>query len=97
MLLKKSSVLFAIVAIVLIVLGLLIFPAQAESNQWIAQSSGVLTRLLGVFFADRNQGWIVGSNGLLLTTKDGGIKWERKSSLNREVLRDVRARMGRKF
>jgi photosystem II stability/assembly factor-like uncharacterized protein len=63
--------------------------AESATRQWVAQDSGVLTRLLGVFFADRNQGWIVGSSGLLLTTKDGGAKWERRAPLNREVLRDV--------
>ncbi len=84
MLSKRSTL-----SIALIVLGLLTSPVQAEPAAWIAQNSGVLARLLGVFFADRNQGWIVGSNGLLLTTKDGGITWEHKAALNREVLRDV--------
>jgi photosystem II stability/assembly factor-like uncharacterized protein len=68
-------------------------PAQdkvdSAASQWTAQNSGVLARLLGVFFTDRKQGWIVGSNGLLLATSDGGAKWERKAALNREVLRDV--------
>jgi photosystem II stability/assembly factor-like uncharacterized protein len=63
--------------------------AEPAAGQWVAQDSGVLARLLGVFFADRNQGWIVGSSGLLLTTNDGGTKWERKAPLNRDVLRDV--------
>ncbi|HEX4951198.1 MAG TPA: YCF48-related protein [Blastocatellia bacterium] len=69
--------------------GLCTTRAQAAPKPWNAQNSGVLTRLLGVFFADRKQGWIVGSNGLLLTTKDGGTVWERQTPLNREVLRDV--------
>lgn len=73
----------------LLLLCLCAFPIQAETGQWIAQQSGVLSRLLGVFFADRNQGWIVGSNGLLLTTTNSGATWERQAALNREVLRDV--------
>lgn len=77
----------------LIFLALWLSPTQAQNDAatdpWIAQNSGVLTRLHGVFFADRKQGWIVGSNGLLLTTKDGGAKWERNATLNREVLRDI--------
>jgi photosystem II stability/assembly factor-like uncharacterized protein len=83
MLLKRSALSIALIAL------LLPSAAQSQTGQWVAQNSGVLTRLLGVFFADRNQGWIVGSNGLLLTTKDGGTKWERNASLNRELLRDV--------
>ncbi len=67
-----------------------VFATRAQSNgEWVAQESGVLTRLQGVFFADRNQGWIVGSNGILLTTTDGGAKWERKTIARGEVLRDV--------
>lgn len=77
------------IVLALVLLGLCSFAAQPANAQWRAQDSGVLTRLLGVFFADRNQGWVVGSNGLLLTTTDGGAKWERKAALNREVLRDV--------
>lgn len=79
----------------LVLLACCLVPAQTQSysetptGRWVAQDSGVLTRLLGVFFADRQQGWIVGSNGLLLTTNDGGGKWERQAPLNREVLRDV--------
>lgn len=84
MLSKRSAV-----SIVLIALALLTSTTQSAAAEWVAQNSGVLTRLLGVFFADRNQGWIVGSNGLLLTTKDGGVNWEKKTAINREVLRDV--------
>ncbi|MBS1807159.1 MAG: hypothetical protein JST84_03075 [Acidobacteria bacterium] len=87
--LSKCSALFLII----IALGSLTARAQGNiespSGQWSAQDSGVLTRLLGVFFTDRKQGWVVGSNGLLLTTKDGGARWERRTPLNREMLRDI--------
>lgn len=63
--------------------------ASSATDEWVAQNSGVLNRLHGVFFADRKQGWIVGSNGLLLTTNNGGEKWERRAAINREVLRDI--------
>jgi photosystem II stability/assembly factor-like uncharacterized protein len=73
---------------------LLSFAASAQDRDynaaepWIAQNSGVLTRLLGVFFADRQQGWVVGTNGLLLSTSNGGTTWT-KATLNREILRDI--------
>lgn len=80
-------------ALFLVLLALGFFTAQAQdttsTEQWSAQNSGVLTRLLGVFFTDRKQGWMVGSNGMLLTTGDGGKQWERKPAINREVLRDI--------
>ncbi|MGH9937535.1 MAG: WD40/YVTN/BNR-like repeat-containing protein [Blastocatellia bacterium] len=46
---------------------------------WAAQSSGVLAKLSGVFFVDRDRGWVVGSNGTLLATEDGGAKWRRQT------------------
>ncbi len=74
----------------LFIAGLFTTQAQVISNgEWSTQDSGVLSRLLGVFFADRNQGWIVGSNGLLMSTSDGGAKWERQTITSREVLRDI--------
>ena len=67
-------------ALLLLLLSLCATPAQdtapAAVGQWVAQNSGVLTRLLGVFFTDRKQGWVVGSNGLLLSTNDGGANWK---------------------
>ena len=62
---------------------------DTATAHWITQNSGVLNRLHGMFFADRKQGWIVGSNGLLLTTNDGGTQWTRQAAISREILRDV--------
>lgn len=66
-------------------------PAAVELV-WTAQSSGVLAKLSGVYFADRHGGWVTGSNGVLLTTKDGGAKWDRHPLPERqqsEALNDV--------
>lgn len=43
---------------------------------WRQQSSGVLSKLSAVVFADRQRGWIAGSNGMLLSTEDGGQRWQ---------------------
>src|SRR5262249_508109 len=48
--------------------------------------------LSGVFFVDRDRGWVVGSNGTLLATEDGGAKWRRITLPERqrsETLNDV--------
>ena len=60
------------------------------SMDWVAQESGALANLSAVFFIDRERGWIVGSNGTLLLTEDGGSKWRRVMLGNQEPLRDVR-------
>ncbi|MGE0127192.1 MAG: WD40/YVTN/BNR-like repeat-containing protein [Blastocatellales bacterium] len=68
-------------------------PSRAKQQaEWGAQSSGVLSKLSGVYFVDRNRGWVVGSNGTLLVTEDGGVKWRRQELPERqknEALNDV--------
>jgi photosystem II stability/assembly factor-like uncharacterized protein len=64
----------------------------SEELAWSAQSSGVLAKLSGVFFLDRDHGWVVGSNGTLLATGDGGAKWRRQALPERqktEALNDI--------
>ncbi|MBO0861377.1 MAG: hypothetical protein J2P21_23385 [Chloracidobacterium sp.] len=72
------------------------FPASGKASgqrlEWSGQSSGALAKLYGVFFADRDRGWVVGSGGALLATEDGGAKWRRKALPERqgnETLNDV--------
>jgi len=67
-------------------------PAPGQRPEWVAQSSGALAKLSGVFFVDRDHGWVVGSNGTLLATEDGGAKWFRQRLPERqenEALNDV--------
>ena len=44
-------------------------------NDWKKQDSGINTRLLGVHFTDLNNGWVVGNDGLLFSTINGGTTW----------------------
>ncbi|HKX26087.1 MAG TPA: YCF48-related protein [Blastocatellia bacterium] len=67
-------------------------PPAPEKMGWQMQSSGVISRLSSVFFIDRQRGWIAGSNGTLLLTEDGGLKWRRLSlpdHQKRELVRDA--------
>jgi photosystem II stability/assembly factor-like uncharacterized protein len=67
-------------------------PTSGQRLEWSAQSSGALAKLYGVFFVNRDHGWIVGSNGTLLATEDGGAKWLRQTLPERqrsEALNDV--------
>src|SRR5215813_2267534 len=67
-------------------------PTSGQQPEWGAQSTGSLAKLSGVFFVDRDRGWVVGSNGTLLATEDGGAKWRRITLPERqrsETLNDV--------
>ncbi|HEY7184544.1 MAG TPA: YCF48-related protein [Blastocatellia bacterium] len=67
-------------------------PVSGQRLEWSAQSSGALAKLYGVFFVDRDRGWVVGSGGALLATEDGGAKWRRQALPERqssETLNDV--------
>lgn len=65
---------------------------SGQQPEWSAQSSGSLAKLSSVFFVDRDRGWVVGANGTLLATEDGGAKWRRQALPERqrsEALNDV--------
>ena len=62
--------------------GLASFPSAFSAQQfspelgWTQQSSGVLSKLNAIVFVDRQRGWIAGGNGMLLSTEDGGQRWQ---------------------
>lgn len=47
----------------------------SQSYSWTNQNSNTNIDLSSVFFANENIGWIVGDNGLILKTIDGGNEW----------------------
>jgi photosystem II stability/assembly factor-like uncharacterized protein len=47
-------------------------------------------QLLGVHFTSASVGYIVGANGTILTTTDGGTTWTKRTSNTTQVLNDVR-------
>ena len=46
---------------------------------------------MNLFFVDTRHGWIVGEDGLLLATSDGGATWERLPSGTQQDLLVVTA------
>lgn len=53
------------------------------------------TVLNDIAFADERHGWIVGGQGLMLATTDGGATWVRQASGSRQTLLTVHARTSR--
>jgi len=48
--------------------------------QWQIQSSTTTQDLNDVYFADNEHGWIVGDEGIILNTENGGITWNAQES-----------------
>jgi photosystem II stability/assembly factor-like uncharacterized protein len=59
------------------------------SAAWTRQKSGTMAWLHAVYFLDQNHGWVAGSSGTLLETKDGGSNWKKVSTFTKDTLRDV--------
>src|SRR6266849_1051315 len=61
----------------------------AYATTWTRQTSGTMSWLRSVYFLDQNRGWVVGSNGVLLQTTDGGSTWKKLLPLTRDTLHDL--------
>lgn len=47
--------------------------------QWYSQNSGTMLNLIKVCFTDTLNGWVTGSEGIILHTDDGGDNWEEQT------------------
>src|SRR5215471_2226584 len=72
-----------------LLLTFLCLPVLAQTGSWVRQPVGSLAWLHAGFFLDENHGWVVGSQGTLLATVDGGKSWQAKSRPTPDVLRDI--------
>ncbi|MBK6505305.1 MAG: FG-GAP repeat protein [Ignavibacteria bacterium] len=61
------------------VLSVLNINALAQSG-WFTQSSGTSQHLTAVYFVNGNTGWVVGDNGIILKTTNGGRSWFQQDS-----------------
>jgi photosystem II stability/assembly factor-like uncharacterized protein len=53
--------------------------------------------LWAVKFADRNRGWVCGGQGVLFSTRDGGLTWQREQSPANGLLSDIAVTQFRVF
>lgn len=60
-----------------------------QINGWIPLESGSSMTLNSVFFLDKNTGWVVGDQGLILKTLDGGNSWSSQESGTQNDLSSV--------
>lgn len=72
-----------------LLLLLLALPTFAQNGTWARQNSGSMAWLHAVFFLDQNRGWVVGSKGSVLETRDGGNTWTARAASTDDVVRDI--------
>ena len=72
-----------------IILLCLMFVTTFTFGQWTAQTSGSTSWLNSVFFVNDTSGWVVGANGTVLHTGDGGLSWNTQTSPVSSFLRTV--------
>ena len=70
-------------------LTIMAISVNAQNFEWTPQNSGVNNSLNDVFFIDNQNGWVVGDNGIILNTTDGGQNWTSQSSDVSEILRAI--------
>jgi photosystem II stability/assembly factor-like uncharacterized protein len=63
-----------------ILLILLLFVNEGYSQNWEQKTSGTLKTLNAMQFVSVNEGWIVGSNGTILHSTNGGESWSSHNS-----------------
>ncbi len=66
-----------------------IFFSLTVFADWKKQDSGTLAWLHSIYFADHDNGWVVGGNGTLLSTRDGGRTWMKEKTTTGDTFRDV--------
>lgn len=60
----------------------IILGCSQDSSQvgWKQVDGGTEAHLYGIHFGDDKHGWVVGTNGVLLSTKNGGKTWKKKKA-----------------
>ncbi len=56
---------------------------------WKKVNSNTFAWLHSVYFVNQNKGWIVGSQGTLLETNDGGATWKAREKFTSDTIRDI--------
>ena len=73
--------------IVVFLLCLICF--QTANADWVKQNSNTLAWLRTVYFVNEKIGWIGGSSGTFLTTRDGGNSWVQTEKFTGDSIRQI--------
>ena len=71
------------------ILSILILITVVSKADWQPQTSGTSENLYSTFFVNETTGWIVGTNGKILSTTNGGTSWVSQTSGTTQTLFSV--------
>lgn len=67
----------------------LLLLSQTVSAGWVKQKTGSFAWFQGIYFLNENTGWITGSRGTILATKDGGETWQKLKPGTDDLIKNV--------
>jgi photosystem II stability/assembly factor-like uncharacterized protein len=76
-------------AIKILMIAALLFAVQSVNAEWVKQKTSTFAWLRDVFFVSESKGWIVGSDGTLITTTDGGLTWTPSKRVSTDTILQV--------
>lgn len=71
------------------VLFVMLILTQSVKADWTKQNVSTLAWLRDVYFLNEQNGWIVGSGGIYLTTKNGGKSWTKEKNFTEDNIRQI--------
>lgn len=77
-------------AVNILLFAVLLLAAQAADAQWVKQRVSTFAWLRDVYFLSDTTGWIVGSDGTMLTTSDGGDTWKATPKFTTDTFLKIR-------
>ncbi|HEX3100200.1 MAG TPA: YCF48-related protein [Pyrinomonadaceae bacterium] len=66
-----------------------LFCLQTVNAEWVKQNTNTLAWFRDVFFVNASKGWIVGDNGTVMATTDGGTTWTPSKKFTNDKLLQV--------
>lgn len=73
----------------ILMLAALLFAVQTANAEWVRQKTSTFAWLRDVTFVTESKGWVVGSDGTILSTTDGGRTWDQARRISTDTILQI--------
>src|SRR5215204_4808706 len=73
----------------ILVILICLFGFHAANAEWIKQNANTLAWLHDIYFFDESHGFIAGSGGTFLETRDGGKSWTKRKKFTEDKILQI--------